>query len=144
MAGLLLSGPAGAGKSATARQELETSNLSAAVIDFQSIYASLLALERGANGRYPEREGRHAYLLSLAEYVRRSAISGAVQRELYPIVTNSDGDPERRQALLGLMGAGAQERIVDPGQAVVETRLTVNGQLSVQCQQAIDRWYGRL
>ena len=53
----------------------------------------MLLLERDPeSGRYPEREGRHSHLLPLAEYVRRSAITGAASRELFPIVTNSDGD----------------------------------------------------
>ena len=132
------------GKSAIARQELENSNIPSVVVDFQSIYAALLLLERATNGRYPEREGRHTYLLSLAEYTRRAAISGAVQRELYPIVTNSDGSPIRRAQLLTVMGPSAEERLIDPGREVVEGRLSVNGQLSSQCCQAINRWYGRL
>ena len=142
MPGLLLSGPAGAGKSTAARQEMETVSVPSVVVDFQSLYAALLLLERGPTGRYPEREGRHAHLLSLAEYTRRAAISGAIQRELYPIVTNSDGSPERRAELINLMGAGSTERVIDPGREVVEGRLSVSGQLSVQCAQAINRWYG--
>ena len=64
-------------------------------------------------------------------------------REIDAIVTNSDGDPERRQTLLRLLGAGAVERVVDPGRQVVEARLSVDGVLSEQCNQALQRWYGR-
>ena len=123
---------------------METVSVPSVVVDFQAIYAALLLLERGPSGRYPEREGRHAHLLSLAEYTRRAAITGAVQRELYVIVTNSDGSPERREELITVMGAGSAERVLDPGRGVVEGRLSVNGQLSSQCAQAINRWYGRL
>ena len=60
------------------------------------------------------------------------------------IATNSDGSPARREYLRGLLGPGAVETVLDPGRAVVEERLSVNGVLSQQCGQAIDRWYGRL
>ena len=61
MAGLLLSGPAGAGKSREARRLLV--ELPAAVlIDFQSLYAAILGLTRDTEtGRYPERDDRHRY-----------------------------------------------------------------------------------
>ena len=73
-------------------------------------------------------------------------ISGANTRELNIVATNSDGDPARRSYLLGLLGSGATETIIDPGQAVVVARLadTVSGELSADCGQAIDRWYGRV
>ena len=145
MAGVLLSGPAGAGKSQTAQQILsETSQ--AIVVDFQSLYAALLQLVRLPNGRFPERLDSDAYALAATEYLRRAAITAAQQRELYTIVTNSDGSPARRQQLLGLLGPDAVERVIDPGKAVVTARLadTVTGELSQQCASAIDRWYGRL
>ena len=144
MPGLLLSGPAGAGKSQAAAAELDNSNVPALLIDFQSLYAALLGIERGADGRYPERLGRHSYILGIAEYLRRAAIGAALTRELFPIVTNSDGSPARRRELLGFLGSGATERIIDPGLQVVTDRLSVDGNISVQCSQAINRWYGRL
>ena len=144
MPGLLLSGPAGAGKSQAAAAELDNSNVPALLIDFQSLYAVLLGIERGADGRYPERLGRHSYILSVAEYLRRAAITAALTRELFPIVTNSDGSASRRRELLGLLGVGATERVIDPGLQVVTERLSVDGNISVQCSQAINRWYGRL
>ena len=127
-----------------AREEMERSIVPAVVIDFQAIYASLLLLDRDDDGRYPQREGRHSHLLPLAEYVRRSAITAAANRELFPIVTNSDGDLLRRRTLLDLLGPGATETIVDPGRPVVVTRLSESGSLTKQCAEAIDRWYGRL
>ncbi len=144
MASLLLSGPAGGGKTAAARELLTERNAPAVLIDFQAIYAHVLGIERLPNGRFPERLESDAYALALAEYTRRAMITGAVTQEVDAIVTNSDGNQTRRDFLLGLLGAGATERVVDPGRAVVEERLAVGGVLSRQCGEAIDRWYGRL
>ncbi len=142
MASILLSGPAGAGKSALARQLFEEHAGLVVIADFQSIYAALTGDTRGPNGRYPLRDER---LLPLAEYARRAIITGATAREIDVIATNSDGDPERRRELLGRLGAGATERIVDPGEDVVSARLAdpATGELSDDCAQAIGRWYRR-
>ena len=142
MPSLLLSGPAGAAKSALARQLLTESTELAAIADFQAVYAAITGDVRGPDGRYPIRDER---LLPLVEYVRRAIISGAVARDIDVIATNSDGDPERRAKLLGLIGPGATERIVDPGEEVVSARLAdpTTGVLSDECAGAIDRWYLR-
>ena len=144
MPGRLLSGPAGAGKSNRARQLLAATVAPALIVDFQGVYAAMLLLERDDSGRYPERQERDRHLLPLTEYTRRAMITGALARDLFPIVTNSDGSPTRRAELLGLMGPDSLEEILDPGIDVVRTRLSVNGRLSGQCQGAINRWYGRL
>ena len=142
MTGILLSGPAGAAKSALARRLLAESTELAAIADFQLVYRALTDVERGRDGRYPLRDER---LLPLTEYVRRAIITGAVNRDIAVIATNSDGDPERRAFLLGQLGAGAVERIVDPGRNIVEARLSdpETGVLSSECDSAIGRWYSR-
>ncbi|MCY4396343.1 MAG: hypothetical protein OXC10_14540 [Rhodospirillaceae bacterium] len=144
MTNLLLSGPAGAAKSALARQMLRDNPNLRAVADFQAIYAALTLVERGPDGRYPVRPESDD-LLPLAEYVRRAVITGAVQREIGIIATNSDGDLDRRQFLLAQLGEGATERIVDPGEDIVRARLAdpMDGALSPECDGAIQRWYGR-
>ena len=114
------------------------------VADFQAIYAALLLLERLPNGRYPERDPLDRHALPLAEYVRRAIITGAEDAQLETIVTNSDGNIGRRQFLMEAMGAGTVERIVDPGLAVVRQRLAVDDVVSDQCEDAIQRWYGRV
>ena len=144
MSDLLISGPAGAGKSQLARAELARASAPIVAVDFQALYAALLLLERGPDGRYPERESRHAFALPLTEYARRAVITGARKMDVEIVATNSDGDPARRAALLSLLRADATERVVDPGRAAVVDRLSVNGTLSVQCGDAIERWYGRL
>ena len=145
MPGVLLSGPAGAGKSRRARVLLATLGIAAVVIDFQSIYAALLGIQRGDDGRYPERRPRDAYALPLAERMRLAMIAAALAQEIAPVVTNSDGNRQRRQFLLSRMGGDAREEVVDPGITVVRDRLAgPDGTVSEQCEEAINRWYGRL
>ena len=144
MANTLISGPSGAGKSQLARDLLAQVQGPGAIIDFQAIYSAMLLLRRGDDGRYPERDPADVHLLALSEYVRKAAISGAREMDIEIIATNSDGSPARREYLRGLLGAGAVETVLDPGKATVVDRLSVNGVLSQQCGQAVDRWYGRL
>ena len=60
------------------------------------------------------------------------------------VSTNSDGSPERRALLLSRLGPNSVERIIDPGIDIVTERLSVNGTISDQCRDAIQRWHGRL
>ena len=142
MANVLISGPAGGGKSAIAREELAAQAGSAVVADFQSVVVAMLQLERLADGRYPVRP---PWVLPLAEYTRRAIITGATNRDIGVICTNSDGASERRKFLLAQLGPGAVERIVDPGRAAVEARLAdaITGDVSPECDAAINRWYSR-
>ena len=145
MASLLISGPAGSGKSAVARQLRAAAQDETIIIDFQSLYASYLGLQRDpVTRRYAEREDADAFVLSLAEYERRTLITAAVARGIDILATNSDGSQERRDFLLGLLGAGATERIEDPGIETVRQRLAVNGIVSPQCERALQRWYGSM
>lgn len=143
MPSILLSGPAGAGKSQVAARLLRENPELLALVDFQSIYAALSGDVRGPDGKYPL---RNEALLPLAEYVRRAALTAARERQIAVVATNSDGDPERRAFLLRQLGPGATEKIVDPGRAVVEGRLSnpETGKLSSQCKAAAERWYKRL
>ena len=140
----LLAGPAGAGKSEAARDLLRQLEEPGAIIDFQGILAALTLALRGDDGRYPDRDPAQAYLLALARYVYRAAITGARVMDIDIIATTSDGNPARRLELLGLLGPGSRERIIDPGRLVVETTLSRDGTLSENCRKAINRWYGRL
>ncbi len=143
VANVLLSGPAGGGKSAAAREllaELPRSVLA----DFQSLYAAILGILRLDTGRYPERLETQAYALQMAELLRTVVIRSAAENELTVIATNSDSSPERREHLLGLLGGPghAEERIIDPGIRTVTERLSGGGSISEQCAAAMSRWYG--
>ena len=143
MPSILLSGPAGAGKSQEARRLLEANPGPAVVADFQSLVAAILQHERGPDGKYPMRP---EWVLPLAESLRLELIDRARAAEVDVITTNSDGDRGRRQRLLDRLGPGASERIIDPGQAVVTARLAdaATGVVSPQCEQAVGRWFSRL
>ena len=144
MPGTLLSGPAGAGKTARARAILRGLSRPGLIVDFQSLLAALTLLERDGEGRYPERTPEINRLLPLVEFSRRNIIRRAQEAELYTVVTNSDGSPPRRRELLALLGSDAAEEVLDPGIDVVTRRLSRGGQLSQQCSQAIGRWYTRI
>ena len=138
---LLVSGPAGGGKSQRVRELLDEAEEPTVVADFQTIYASLTQAERGPDGKYPLRDEN---LLPITEYVRRAVITGAAERGIRTIVTNSDGDPVRRGFLLDILGPESTEEKIDPGQAIAEDRLkNEDGTLSPACRQALNRWYTR-
>lgn len=143
MPSVLLSGPAGAGKSQMARRLIAEADRPMVAADFQSIVVALLQLRRGPDGRYPIRP---EWVLPMAEHIRREVIDAAVARDIDVVATNSDGDPDRRGALLKRLGPGATERIVDPGEDVVKARLAdaETGELEPECAAAIGRWHGRL
>ena len=143
MANTLLSGPAGADKSAEARRLLREATEPAIAADFQAVIVALLLLVRGPDGKYPLRP---SWVLGLAEEVRQSIIDAATAREISIVITTSDGDPLRRRTLLDRLGAGATERIIDPGEEIVRSRLAdpISGVLSPECEKAIARWFGRV
>ena len=114
MAGVLLSGPAGAGKSQRARQLIEDATTPVVVADFQSLYASLLQIDRRPDGRYPERLESQAYVIPLVEYLRQTLMRVAAESQIDVIATNSDGSPVRRKALLDAIGPGAVETSLTP------------------------------
>ena len=114
MAGVLLSGPAGAGKSQRARQLLENAATPMVAADFQTLYASLLQIERLPSGRYPERLDSQSYAIPMVEYLRQVIMTIAAERGIDVVATNSDGSPVRRKALLDALGPGAVETSLTP------------------------------
>ena len=161
MPSVLVSGPAGAGKSQHARRLVEE-GAARVWIDFQRIHVALSGDRRDPEtGRYPYRDPA---LLPLVEYVRQVAIRQARRRELDMVVTNADGSPERRFQLLARMHGepedvyrdvfgvqpgqpiDSREIVLDPGEATVRKRLAdpATGVLANACELAIGRWYRRL
>ena len=143
MPNLLISGPAGAGKSSVARRRRREMAQPAVIADFQGIYVALSGAVRDDNGNYPERDPD---LLPLIERERQRVIRDALEAEIGIVGTNSDGAQVRREYLLALLGPDAFEEIIDPGFDIVAARLSdpATGSLSDACSNAISRWYSRL
>ena len=115
----------------------------AVIADFSAIYAALALSRRGPDGKFPDRPTPDP-LVPLAESIRQRVILMAVEREYGVVATNSDGRSDRRAYLLGLLGPGAVERVIDPGRATVTRRLSGPTGLSEACTSAIGRWYGNV
>ena len=106
MANLLISGPAGAGKTEEARRVLEAATEPMVAADFQTILAALTLLERGPDGPLSTTSGVSS-LLAIAigrVYPRMAVIGAAQERGVEVVSTNSDGSPERRALLLSRLG----------------------------------------
>ena len=144
MANRLISGPAGADKSARARELREAETGPAVIADFQSLYVAISGDVRLPDGTYPLRDER---LLPTVEYMRKTLVRAAAARDISVVATNSDGDEIRRRELAELMGEELEdiEEIIDPGEEVVKARLSSRrtGRLSAACKAATDRWYRR-
>lgn len=130
-----VAGPAGGGKSQYIAERLRPGWL---VLDFTRFYVALAGVERGPDGRYPERETGDP-LLPLVSYVKRVALREAVERELDGFATTSARDDV--EVLERITGRPAV--VVDPGEEVIRARLAdpVSGELSSECTAAMRRWY---
>ena len=130
----VIAGPAGGGKSQLVAEELQPGD---ALIDFTAIYAAISGVQRGPDGRYPERLPNDP-LIPIVSAVRGFALSEAVRRELPGFVTTASRDEVPRLERI----TGTRARIVDPGEDTVLSRLVVTeGSLTSSCADAASRWY---
>ena len=129
-------GPAGAGKS---QYIAATTRPGWIVLDYTAIYAALSGVQRGPDGKFPERVAGDP-LLPMTAALKAVALSMAVERELDGFVTSSSRDDV--PTLERITGQSAV--VIDPGESVVRARLVdaVTGQLSPECAVALGRWYG--
>ena len=146
-ASVIIAGPAGAGKTARAREllaELRAQGYEPLAADFQSILAALLLIERLPDGRYPERLPDQAYALAMVEYLRTTMIRRALDDDRPVVATVSEpATGPRHAALLALFAGQARQEVIDPGiDTVIERLAGANGELSRQCEEALSRWYG--
>ena len=146
MPSVLLSSAAGSGKSKIARELLATATTPTIAADFTAIFNALRLVERLPSGTFPVRTVVENVYLPVAQAMRFEAIEQARRRGFDVIMTNSDGDPARRRALLDRLGPSATERIIPVDRATVTSRLSdpVTGSLAPECATAISRWFDRL
>ena len=90
MPDVLLSGPAGAGKTAAAESIVAAAEVPTVLIDFQALYASLLGIRRDPEtGRYPERLDIQDFALPIGRVCTRlTMINRAVENEVDVVATN--------------------------------------------------------
>ena len=91
----IIRGPAGGGKSQLLAERQRPGDV---LNDFTRIYVALAGVERGPDGRYPERADGDP-LLPLAAAIKTTAVREASARELSGYVTTSDGRAEEVERL---------------------------------------------
>ena len=136
----VIAGPAGSGKSQIIADERRPGDV---LIDYTAIWAALTGAVRGPDGKYPERTDDDP-AVPLVAAVQAFALAEAVKRQLNGYVTTS------RRASVPVLEriTGQPARIIDPGEAVIRTRLSVTDEsgdtrvLSDECAKAMARWYG--
>lgn len=128
-------GPVSGGKSQFVDREREDGDVT---IDFTALFAALASVQRGADGRYPERTDGDPRL-PFVQAVKNFALTEAIRRELNGHVTSSARhDVEPLQ-----VRTGQEAVIIDPGRDVIEDRLRdpETGEISDECRKALERWY---
>ena len=128
-------GPASGGKSQWISARLTPGQV---VLDFTRIYVALAGIERGSDGRYPERVAGDP-LLPLTSAGKAVLLSMAMERQLDGFVTSSSRDDVPMLERV----TGQPAVVIDPGESVVRARLAdaVTGELSSECNNALSRWY---
>ena len=131
-----VAGPVGAGKSQYIEERRRPGDV---LVDFTSIYVALSGVERGPDGRYPERLDGDP-LLPLTSAVMAHALNEAVDRQLDGFVTTASRD--RVPVLERITGQPAV--IIDPGDdGVIRLHYGSRGtSITEQCAKALGRWYG--
>ena len=130
-------GPAGAGKSQYIAANIRPGWI---IIDYTTLYVALSGVQRGGDGKYPERESGDPILPFVAG-MKTVALRMAVERELSGFVTSSAlADVEVLEKI-----TGETAKVIDPGESVVRARLSdpTTGELSPECDKAVRRWYRR-
>ena len=128
-------GPAGAGKSQYIAASIRPGWV---VLDFTGLYVALSGVQRGPDGKFPERVAGDP-LLPMTSAIKAVALSMAVERELDGFVTSSARDDvPTLERITGRLAV-----VIDPGESVIRARLAdaVTGELSSECSAALARWY---
>ena len=111
--------------------------------DVTLLWAALRGLERGPDGRFPERQDDDP-ALPLARYLQAAAVREGLRQGVDVAVTTSQrGQATRWQDVAEETATPLAVKTIDPGEAVVRARLAdaATGVLSGSCERAVGRWY---
>ena len=137
---VLVEGPAGAGKSQVTRSMREAGSVDI-VADVTDLWVALAGVRRGPDGRYPIRRDNEP-ALHAARYLQAVAVHFALKQNADVAVTSSRPDQARRwRDIAEDAGTTFEVRTVTPDEAVVRERLAKDGELSEECDKAINRWF---
>lgn len=155
---LLLQGPAGANKSQVAQRllsgedETDEGVLFGVLVwhllaDYTAIWSAITGAKRDpVTGLYPVRTLADAVVRSgIVNYLQRTVVRQGLRERLNVIITTATSGQEAAYALIAQeLGAELDVHTIDPGRAVVESRLRAqnNGVLLDECRSALARWYG--
>ena len=136
----LVEGPAGGGKSQHVAELVEAGTVQV-VADVTALWVALSGVTRGPDGRYPVREDDDP-ALHTARYLQAVAVRHALEQGADVAVTTSQRGQAGRWRHVSTRYT-LEVSTVDPGREVVRQRLALpeTGELSPECQQAIDRWF---
>ena len=135
-------GPAGSGKSQHARSLLAAGTVDL-LADTTSIWAAVGGYERDPlTGKYPVRLDDDP-ALDAALYIQTTVVRYGLSNGLNVAATTSRrGQIPRWQSVADEFSTGLIVETIDPGRAVVAQRLSdADGNLSAECEKAINRWY---
>ena len=138
----ILRGPAGAGKSQWLARHAPT----ALVLDVTALWAALTGVERDEHGRYPIRTEDEDGL-RMALYLKAVGTRFAAEQGIEAWVTTSSSAPEAVERIWERVDAANVPRgrihTIDPGYNRVRKRLAdpITGELSEECEQAVNRWF---
>ena len=130
-------GPAGSGKSQYIAANLRPGWI---ILDYTGLYAALTGVQRGPDGKFPERMAGDP-VLPLVSALKAVALSMATERQLDGYITSS----ARADVEVLERATGQKAVVLDPGESVIRARLAdpVTGELSGECASALARWYRR-
>ena len=136
----LIEGPAAGGKSQHVEALVEAGTVQV-VADVTALWVALSGAKRGPDGRYPIRRDDDP-ALHTARYLQAVAVRHALEQGADVAVTASRPLQAARWRHVSTSHT-LEVTTVDPGEAVVRQRLALpeTGELSPECQRAIDRWF---
>lgn len=135
----IVAGPPGGGKTGYVRDQMKRTG--GIQVDFTALFAALTGEERDAEGRYPIRQDGDERLLAASRVWLMAVGIAATGLEVPVYITTAN---KQKIDQLKELADTTDVHTVDPGRATCERRLRqkYDGELPVQCEKALARWYG--